>query len=197
MSPGHYSHVLRAADLPPPPGPSKTFSFDFNMPDEEKPAASFDELGELHSRAFDDLVPSSEEEEDAYSTIPIPSAPAFSFADMSTPTSSVSSASRPLVNLGIKPQFNLESAEKLLQTFRSMLPSCPCIELGKDVNVQTMARDTPFVLLAILAATSCSTSLQGHCLYDEEFRKVLGLKFVTGCERTLELLQGILVYCAW
>ncbi|KAK9773373.1 hypothetical protein SCAR479_09906 [Seiridium cardinale] len=184
------------ADLPPPPGPSKTFSIDFSMPAEEEPAASFDELREQHESFLDGLVPSSEEEEDP-STIPASSGQAFSFASLSTPASAASPGSRPMVSLGIKPQFNLDSAQNLLQTFRGMLPSCPCIVLGEGANVKTMARDSPFVLLAILAATSCSTSLQGHSLYDEEFRKVLGLKFVTGGERTLDLLQGILVYCAW
>lgn len=53
------------------------------------------------------------------------------------------------------------------------------------------------MLLAILAVASYSTSPQGHSLYDEEFRKVLGLKFVTASERSLEMLQGLLIYCAW
>lgn len=60
-----------------------------------------------------------------------------------------------------------------------------------------MAQESPFLLLAILASVSCSVNLQGHNLYDEEFRKVLGLKFVTGGERSLELLQGVLIYLAW
>lgn len=60
-----------------------------------------------------------------------------------------------------------------------------------------MARSAPFVLLAILAVSSYASSPQGHSLYDEEFRKVLGLKFVTASERSLEMLQGLLIYCAW
>jgi hypothetical protein len=106
-------------------------------------------------------------------------------------------SSKPMMNLGIKPQFNLDSASKLLASFRHMLPHLPCLVLPEDVDVRSLARGAPFVLLAILAVTSCSSSLQGHSLYDEEFRKVLGLKFVAGGERSLELLQGILIYCAW
>ena len=101
------------------------------------------------------------------------------------------------MNLGIKPQFNLDSAAKLLESFREMLPHMPCLVLPENLDVRLLARKSPFVLLAILAVTSCSSSLQGHSLYDEEFRKVLGLKFVAGGERSLELLQGILIYCAW
>ncbi|KAI0130178.1 hypothetical protein BJ170DRAFT_304961 [Xylariales sp. AK1849] len=185
------------AELPPPPGPSQTFSIDFSMPADEEPGTRLDEIREQHERYIDELFPSSAEEEEESSTMSSVAGPAFSFSNLNTPGSSVSGHSRPMGSLGIKPQFNLGSAEKLLHTFRAMLLSCPCIVLDEAVDVRSMARDSPFVLLAILASTSCSTSLQGHSLYDEEFRKVLGLKFVTGGERSLELLQGILVYCAW
>lgn len=166
------------------------------MPADEEPAASFDELRQKHERFFEGLVPSSEEE-DENSVMSSSTGPILSFSSVPTPASTAGRGHRPMVNLGIKPQFNLDSAEKLLRTFRTMLISCPCIVLGDEADVRAMARDTPFVLLAILAVTSCSTSLQGHSLYDEEFRKVLGLKFVTGGERSLDLLQGILIYCAW
>lgn len=82
-------------------------------------------------------------------------------------------------------------------SFRGMLASYPCITLKPDETVSSLAATRPFVLLSILAAASGSRTLQGHNLYDEEFRKVLGLKFVAGGERSLELLQGILIYCAW
>lgn len=73
----------------------------------------------------------------------------------------------------------------------------PCIALAEDATVPQLAAKKPFLLLAILAAASGSRTLQGHSLYDAEFRKVLGLKFVAGGERTLELLQGLVIYCAW
>ncbi|KAM0511033.1 hypothetical protein ACHAPE_010294 [Trichoderma viride] len=78
-----------------------------------------------------------------------------------------------------------------------MLPHFPCINILPEDTVLTLAASRPFVLLAILAAASGSRTLQGHSLYDEEFRKVLGLKFVAGGERSIELLQGTLIYCAW
>lgn len=63
--------------------------------------------------------------------------------------------------------------------------------------LSSLARARPFVLLAMLAAASSARSLQGHGLYDQEFRKVLGLKLVSGGERSVELLVGLLIYCAW
>lgn len=78
-----------------------------------------------------------------------------------------------------------------------MLPYFPVIALPADATVPSLAKDKPFVLLAILAAASGNRSVQGHSLYDEEFRKVLGFKFVSGGERSLELLVGLQIYCAW
>ncbi|EAQ89619.1 hypothetical protein CHGG_06238 [Chaetomium globosum CBS 148.51] len=106
--------------------------------------------------------------------------------------------SRTLASLRLQPQFNLDSAGKLLETFRGeMMSHFHCVVLREEETVAGMAKDRPFVLLAILAAASGSSTLQGHSLYDEEFRKILGLKFVAGGERTIELLQGLVIYIAW
>lgn len=206
--------------LPPLPGPSKTFSIDFTMPAADDLPDDFEDLRERHERYIEDLVPSGEQEDaddDAAVLSPSVGGRAFSFNDLSMPTPSPAVAaaaassssrsstapapasSRPVSSLGIKPQFNLDSAARLLASFRAMLPHCPCVALpeGDAADVRSMARDVPFVLLAVLAVTSCSASLQNHNLYDEEFRKILGLKFVAGGERSLELLQGLLIYCSW
>lgn len=134
---------------------------------------------------------------------------------LSTPPSSVSFGTvkskrkGALASLGVRPQFNLDSAEKLLAEFESrMLLHFPAVAPSslktnddeakeQEFSVPRLAQAKPFVLLAILAAASGSRTLQGHSLYDDEFRKVLGLKFVAGGERSLELLQGLVVYTAW
>ena len=102
------------------------------------------------------------------------------------------------VSLGLRPQFNLDSAAALLATFRNdMLAHFPCIVIEDAATVTDLARERPFVLLAVLAASSSSRTLQGHNLYDEEFIKILGLKFVAGGDRSVELLQGLIVYVTW
>jgi hypothetical protein len=98
----------------------------------------------------------------------------------------------------VQPKFNLDSATSLLASFRqSMLPLFPCITLPPHATVSFLAQDRPFLLLAILSAASGCRSLQGHSLYDGEFRRVLGLKSVASGEVSLEILQGLLVYIAW
>lgn len=91
----------------------------------------------------------------------------------------------------------MASAEALLKSFRSTISYLPFIEFPDDITIPHLAATKPFVLLAILTVASGSTMVQKHGLYDDEFRKALGLKYVSGGERTLELLQGLLIYCAW
>ncbi|OBR02204.1 Zn 2cys6 transcription factor [Colletotrichum higginsianum IMI 349063] len=184
---------------PPPPGPSKTFSLNFEM-------SSLDESDDIESLAarydqyFEDFIPSSDMESiDVMFGLDDPGSGPYSSLS-SPPSSGSGSGSGPSIsisNLGLKPQFNLDSAEKLLQTFRIMLKHFPCVVLPPDATVMSLSKTKPFLLLAILSTASGSSALQGHILYDEEFRKVLGLKFVAAGERTLELIQGLLIYTAW
>ncbi|KAK4219005.1 hypothetical protein QBC37DRAFT_166103 [Rhypophila decipiens] len=121
---------------------------------------------------------------------------------LSTPPSSIvgraMSAKKSLATIGIQPQFNADSAGALLESFRKVqMKHFPVIHIPDDATVTSLARERPFVLLAVLAAASNSRSLQGHSLYDEEFRKILGLKFVAGGERSVDLLLGLAIYVAW
>jgi hypothetical protein len=152
---------------------------------------SFETLRESHQAAIGKLFPDHDGDGDAEDMSPF----ADSVRSFRTPTSS--SQSHSIHDLHTKPSFNVASAESLLRSFHSMLRYFPCITLPEDTAIRQLAASRPFVLLAILSSTSGSKTLQGHTLYDEEFRKVLGLKFVAGGERSLELLQGILIYCAW
>jgi hypothetical protein len=172
---------------PPPPAPSKTFTIDFDVPSLPEVDENFDALRDSHSQMIDSIFP-SDQESDALSA---PDSPPTGFP---TPGSSNTHS---IQSLHAKPQFNLDSAASLLASFRGMLVHYPVVSLKPEETVSSLAASRPFVLLAILSAASGSRTLQGHTLYDEEFRKVLGLKFVAGGERSMELLQGILIYCAW
>ncbi|KJZ75742.1 hypothetical protein HIM_04899 [Hirsutella minnesotensis 3608] len=191
--------VSRSHDCDPsysePPGPSSTFSIDFAIPQSSEPEDGLEFLRETHAQSIDHLFPDECEEFVSEQHV------SPGTAGLLTPSSS-STQSNPLSHsihdLSGKPLFNLASAESLLRSFRcDKLKSLPCIVLPPDAAVPHLAATQPFVLLAILAASSGSRKLQGHGLYDQEFRKVLSLKFVAGGERTLELLQGILIYTAW
>ena len=184
------------------------------MSEVEDPGESFDLLASQHESFIDTLLPEMpSEDEEPYdgladgrslagsgsaSSLPLGASAAY------TPPSPVSSklkanGSRTAASvLGLQPQFNMDSAAKLLKSFTGlMLENFPCVSIPESATVACLSKDRPFVLLAILAAASSSSSLQGHSLYDEEFRKILGLKFVAGGERSLELLMGLVIYVAW
>ncbi|KAF5017519.1 hypothetical protein F66182_10548 [Fusarium sp. NRRL 66182] len=183
----HSAIETRQPPHSPPPAPSKTFTIDFQVQTQSDADDNFDNLRDSHAHFIESIFPSD------------PDTDLSSFEDSSAtgfPTPS-SSQTHSIQSLHARPQFNLDSAESLLASFRGMLVHYPCIVLNPEETVASLAAARPFVLLAILAAASGSRTLQGHTLYDEEFRKVLGLKFVAGGERSMELLQGVLIYCAW
>ncbi|PCG89032.1 Hypothetical protein PENO1_106900 [Penicillium occitanis (nom. inval.)] len=100
-------------------------------------------------------------------------------------------------NIWRQPLFDVASAEILLKSFKSTFTYLPFMVFPDDITISHLATEKPFVLLAILTVASGSRMVQKHALYDDEFRKALGLKYGSGGERSLELLQGILIYCAW
>ncbi|KAF4124550.1 hypothetical protein GMORB2_5216 [Geosmithia morbida] len=185
---------------PPSAAPSRTatFSIDFAMPASDEPDDSLGTLCRIHEQAIDSVLPPEDDERQGVdswnSGSSLVSPPASSSPSSSGPASRPPPASVDMVSLDGKPQFNLASAESLLCDFRSMLVHFPCIVLGADEGVKHLAAARPFVLLAILATTSGSRSLRGHDLYDAEYRKVLGLKFVAGADivRDLELDSALL-----
>ncbi|KAL6880040.1 hypothetical protein HDV57DRAFT_498726 [Trichoderma longibrachiatum] len=176
------------ANPQPPAGPSRSFTIDFDIPLKMDVDGSFESLRDAHAGFFEKLVPPADGSGQSQSDSAMHSLD-------STPTSTTDTNQHP--NLQTKPSFNLASAESLLMSFHSMLSYFPCIGLDRTASVSVLAASRPFVLLAILAAASGSRSIQGNSLYDEEFRRILGLKFVACGERTLEMLQAILIYCAW
>ncbi|KAJ2966800.1 hypothetical protein NQ176_g9976 [Zarea fungicola] len=201
---------------PPPPKPSGSFTIDFPLaqPRELPSSSSFEALRESHSIYIESLLPQDPNPiaPSAAASSPFPwmsaSEGAVSSNSPSSTTHSTTAAAASATpattgslhtvhNMQARPTFNIASAESLLATFRSMLEFCPCIILPEDVTVQDLAQTRPFVLLAILAAAAGSRTLQGHNLYDEEFRRVFALKLVAGGERSVELLQGVLIYCLW
>ncbi|KAG8167940.1 hypothetical protein KVR01_003629 [Diaporthe batatas] len=193
---------IASRTTPPPSAPSKTFTIDVPLLGDNdtdlEPSEGFDALRDAHDAFLEDLVPDPDDlDGDNDALTGQGSSSVSGTAPFSASTPSVSSRSVHGVS-SIQPRFNLESATSLLESFRNgMLPYFPVIRLPIDATVQSLSKDKPFVLLAILAAASGGRNMQGHSLYDEEFRKVLGLKFVSGGERSLELLAGLQIYCAW
>ena len=183
-----------ASTSAPDADPKGTFSIDCAVADDNGGDGTFEMLKSIHETHVDTVLPPKEEDfliidhEVRSLSDTIPSVP--------TPSSSQKSSlsAHPLDR---RPQFDLATAQSLLESFTSLSSHFSCVSIPQGATVQGLASTRPFLLLAILASAAGSKTLQGHGLYDAEFRKVLGLKYVAGGERSLELLQGLLVYCSW
>ncbi len=90
----------------------------------------------------------------------------------------------------------LDEAESLLSSFRQQAPYFPFVQISAESTVPSLSRASPFLLLAILTAAS----MRDHPLYhqmDHEFKRILSSKVIVEGRKSLDFIQGILVYVAW
>lgn len=93
-------------------------------------------------------------------------------------------------------QISLGEAEDLLSSFRSKSGFFPYVDIPEEATVPSLSRKSPFLLLAILT----SSSIRYPKLYpqiDHEFRRVLSSKVIVEGKKSLDFLQGLLIYIAW
>lgn len=89
-----------------------------------------------------------------------------------------------------------KEAEQLLSAFRSKAPFFPFVRIPPEATVPSLSRSSPFLLLAILTVASSPDPKLYHQM-DHEFRRVLSSKVVVEGQKSLDFLQGMLVYIAW
>lgn len=93
-------------------------------------------------------------------------------------------------------KLDLREAERLLLAFRHKAPFFPFIIIPDDATVSSLSRTSPFLLLAVLTvASGMDTPLNFQM--DQEFRRILSAKVVVDGQKSLDFLQGILLYIAW
>jgi hypothetical protein len=178
----------RTGDTGPSTQSTATFSINYTVPGKADLTDNLQTLREMHDQALDALL----DDEDS-----VDGSQSASQSVSPRGPSSLTSQSHPISDIWRQPLFDMASAESLLNTFKSMVTYLPFIVFPDDCNVSYLAATKPFTLLSILTVASGSQMVQKHALYDDEFRKALGLKYVSGGEKSLELLQGVLIYCAW
>ncbi|RDW65554.1 hypothetical protein BP5796_10246 [Coleophoma crateriformis] len=93
-------------------------------------------------------------------------------------------------------RISFKEASRLLLVFRTRMHFSPFVVIPPDATISSLSRTSPFLLLAIL--TTCATSDPDlHHQLDHEFRRVLSLKVIVNGEKSLDYLQGLLVYVSW
>ncbi|RDH27187.1 hypothetical protein BDQ94DRAFT_185145 [Aspergillus welwitschiae] len=91
---------------------------------------------------------------------------------------------------------NMNEAEELLLQFRQQRAYFPFIEVPEVTTAASMAASQPFLLLAILTVSLTRKPLLQKRL-DERFRRVLSERIIFYGEKSMDYVQGLLVYMAW
>ncbi|KAL2064298.1 hypothetical protein VTL71DRAFT_4792 [Oculimacula yallundae] len=95
-----------------------------------------------------------------------------------------------------KRRVTLSQAEDLLRSYRAKASFFPFVKIDPEATVPSLSRTSPFLLLAILTSASLQ-DLELHHQIDQEFRRVLSSKVLLAGQKSLDFLQGLLVYIAW
>ncbi|GKZ34464.1 hypothetical protein AbraIFM66950_004739 [Aspergillus brasiliensis] len=95
-----------------------------------------------------------------------------------------------------KINLSMHEAEELLSHFRQQKAYFPFIEVPEEATAASMAASQPFLLLAILTVSLTRRPLLQRRL-DERFRRVLSERIIFHGEKSMDYVQGLLVYMAW
>lgn len=90
----------------------------------------------------------------------------------------------------------LPEAEVLLNVYRKMARSFPFVYVEPTATVPSLARTSPFLLLAILTSASIADLPLYHQM-NHEYKRILSAKVIVEGKKSLDYLQGLLVYIAW
>ncbi|KAM3081082.1 hypothetical protein ACMFMG_005035 [Clarireedia jacksonii] len=90
----------------------------------------------------------------------------------------------------------IKKAEAAIMDFESRTFSFPFVILPPNTSLNVLRQQRPFLLLAVLAATAQS-NMNLQSLLEHELRETLGRRVITRGEKSIDLLQGLLVYLAW
>ncbi|KXJ92626.1 hypothetical protein Micbo1qcDRAFT_194032 [Microdochium bolleyi] len=118
-------------------------------------------------------------------------------ADPLEQTSNPASSHTPLSNNSSDRHLgrSFQDEDHLFQFRTIFLESCPYIYISPDTTAQDLRERRPFLWLNI-NAVCCKSSIEQAQL-DHEIRAVLAQKIIIDLDRSLDLLQGLLVYLIW
>jgi hypothetical protein len=91
---------------------------------------------------------------------------------------------------------SISAADRFLLRFRNMSAYFPFVLIPEEATVLSMSHDRPFLCIAALAAAASSEKILQKRL-EQSFRTAILQKIMLDNERSLDLLQGLLVYLAW
>lgn len=97
----------------------------------------------------------------------------------------------------LEPKLSLGQAERYVARYRCISETYfPFVIIQASWTVHSMLKSHPMLLLSILTTMASSDPCLQFRL-DREFRKVISERAFFGGEKSLDLLQGLLVFIAW
>ncbi|KFZ20552.1 hypothetical protein V501_00059 [Pseudogymnoascus sp. VKM F-4519 (FW-2642)] len=88
---------------------------------------------------------------------------------------------------------SINKAEDILQTYGTHAPNFPFVVIPPNMSLDYFRREKPFLLLSILVISS-NSNLQFQDRLETELRETLSRKVIINCEKSLDLLQGLMIY---
>lgn len=102
-----------------------------------------------------------------------------------------------MTNVVIRDLGGLASADRQLEIFRrAFVNYFPFVVVPPKVSVEALRNDNPFLFLCIMAVTSFEDPILQRRL-GKEIKQQVCDRLVMGCEASMDLLQGLLVFVAW
>jgi len=91
---------------------------------------------------------------------------------------------------------SFEQAEESIRFFRTKATVFPFVILSAKISLDILRRDRPFLLLTILAFGAQADLKLQHSL-EKEIRESLSKRVIVDGEKSMDIVQGLLVYLAW
>ena len=114
---------------------------------------------------------------------------------MLTPATSTSYQT-PTSSVGQVPEPTIKQAQEYLDFYRSQqFKYFPFVVVPLSVSAEELRQQRPFLWTSIMTNSTKSTAQQ--IILRDELKAVLARKALFEGERSLDLLFGILLYCAW
>lgn len=149
-------------------------------------ANSLGMIKSIHQQIFNKIIPSSP----YWSSVTTPLAQSTANDQTSSAEENGSAHQQPAPKLG------KDDIRKYLTRFQESQTYFPFSRLPQEITIEAMMKNHPFLLLGILAAMSMP-DIYIHQKLDAKFKRVFSEKTIERDEKSLDLLQGLLVYLAW
>lgn len=95
-----------------------------------------------------------------------------------------------------KGMVGFEQAEDFLRFFRTKACNFPFVLVSPQTSLDSLRREKPFLLLSILAFSAYENYKLQQVL-ELEIREQLSRKVIVNGEKSMDLLQGLLLYICW